>query len=294
MQLVGAGAVHDRAARRVRDQRPKKRTLVRASSGWRPVNLAELWQRRELLFQLVRRDVSVRYKQTALGLAWAVLQPVAAMAAFSLVFGRLIGVPSDGVPYPLFALAGLLPWTYFATAVAHGSTSLVANTSLISKVYFPRLIIPLASALAPAVDLAVGLLALLVVLIVARLGPGWQISLLPLFALMAIAAALAVTVWAAALDVQYRDVRYVVPFVVQVLMFVTPVVYPASLVDSSLHPLLGLNPMAGVVEGWRWSLLGRPAMPWSIVVTSSATTTLLLVGGVFYFRRVERGFADVI
>jgi lipopolysaccharide transport system permease protein len=289
-----AAAPAERQARRQLSEARKRRVFVGPTTGWRPVNLPELWRRRELLLQLARRDVAVRYKQTVLGIAWAVLQPVAAMLIFSLVFGRLIGVPSDGVPYTLFTFAGLLPWMYFASAVTHGSTSLVTNAPLISKVYFPRLIIPISSVLPALVDLTVGLVALLVLMIAMGASPGWQIVSLPFFVFMAVAAALAITLWASALDVQYRDIRYAIPFMVQVLMFATPVVYPVSLAPPSLRALMGLNPMAGVVEGWRWALFGHAAPGWSMVAVSCAVTVFLLASGALYFRRVERSFADVI
>ncbi|HEV8634535.1 MAG TPA: ABC transporter permease [Chloroflexota bacterium] len=269
-------------------------TVIQPSSGWQALDLAELWRYRELLYYLAWRDVKVRYKQTALGAAWAILQPLLAMAVFTLFFGRLVNVPSDGLPYPLFAFAGLLPWTYFANAVANAGSSLVTNTNLISKVYFPRLIIPLAGVLSGLVDFAIGLGVLVVLLLVYGFPLSVGVLLAPIPALFAVATALAVGVWLAALDVQYRDVRYATPFLLQVWLFATPVVYPASIVPEPYRPLLGLNPMAGVVEGFRWLLLSRGATPGPEVIVSALTVLVLLVSGLYYFRRVERRFADVI
>ena len=268
-------------------------TVLQPSSGWRALDLRELWRYRELMYFLAWRDVKVRYKQTALGAAWAVLQPVLAMLIFSVFFGRLAHIPSDGLPYPLFAFAGVLPWTYFANAATLSGGSLVANTNLVSKVYFPRLIVPIAAVLAGLIDLAIGFGILLVLLAAFRVAPGPQLLLVPLFVLLAIATALGVGIWLSALDVQYRDVRYAIPFLIQVWLFATPVVYPASLVPENYRALLGLNPMAGVVEGFRWALLGT-APPGSLLLVSVAVVAALLLSAVFYFRRMERTFADVI
>jgi lipopolysaccharide transport system permease protein len=269
-------------------------TVVQPSSGWQPLDLAELWRYRELLYYLAWRDVKVRYKQTALGAAWAILQPLLAMAVFTLFFGRLVNVPSDGLPYPLFAFAGLLPWTYFANAVANAGSSLVTNTNLISKVYFPRLIVPLAGVLSGLVDFAIGLCVLIVLLFAYGMPPGVAVLLTPVPALFAVATALAVSLWLAALDVQYRDVRYVLPFLTQFWLFATPVAYPSSLLPEPWRTMYGLNPMVGVVEGFRWALLGKATAPGPLLIVSVAAVAAMLVGGLIYFRKTESTFADIV
>ncbi|MGE3274105.1 MAG: ABC transporter permease [Vicinamibacterales bacterium] len=265
---------------------PGRRT---AGHAWEAV-----WAYRELLYFLVWRDLKVRYKQTALGAAWALIQPFTTMVVFSLFFGRLAGVPSDGVPYPVFSLAALVPWTYFATALAGGAQSLVASQNLISKVYFPRLLVPMAAIITPIVDavIAMGLLALLMAWY--GLAPGPAVVWLPAFVLLAIVTAAAVALWLAALNVRYRDVRYIVPFLVQVWLFVTPVAYPTSLVPERWRAVYSLNPMATVVDGFRWSLTGGPPPGATMVVASVVAAVLLLWLGARYFTGTERGFADVI
>ena len=257
------------------------------------VSPRELWDFRELLYFLVWRDAKVRYKHTVLGALWSVLQPLMTMAVFAVFFGRLARVPSDGQPYPLFAFTALVPWTYFATALSAGAQSLVGSQQLISKVYFPRLIIPLASVATPIIDFAIagGLLAIM--LLWYGVTPSAGLFLVPAFALLAVATALAATLWFSALNVEYRDVRYVLPFAVQFWMFATPVAYPASLVPEVWRPLYGLNPMATIVEGFRWGLLGTPC-PGSMAAVSIVIVAVALVGGIAYFRRMEGTFADVI
>lgn len=272
----------------------RRATTIEHRGGWQPADLSELWAHRELVLILAWRDVQVRYRQTAIGVAWVVLQPLAAMAIFSVVFGRLAGMPSDRLPYPLFALAGLAPWLYFANAVGGASGSLVANSALISKVYFPRLAIPLASVLAGLVDLLITTGALLVAMMFFGVLPGPGALLLPALAALAAVAALSVSVWLSALDVQYRDVRYAIPFLLQIWLFATPVVYPSSLVPETWRALVGLNPMASIVELFRWAATGAPAPSPGMLATSAAVTLVLLVTGVYYFRRAERTFADVI
>jgi lipopolysaccharide transport system permease protein len=269
-------------------------TVIEPTHGWRTVDLRALWRYRELLYFLAWRDVKVRYKQTALGAAWALLQPLGAMAIFTLFFGRLLSIPSDGIPYPVFAYAALLPWTYFANATTNASSSLVANANLISKVYFPRLVVPIAGVLPGLVDLAIGLVLMVGLMALFGIAPTLALLLVPVFVLLALATAVGVGVWLSALDVQYRDVRYAVPFAMQVWMFATPVVYPASIVPPQYQALYGLNPMAGVVTGFRWALLGgAPPSPQLLLV--SAIGSLVLLGtGLLYFRRVERRFADVV
>jgi lipopolysaccharide transport system permease protein len=266
---------------------------IEPASGLRPLNTRELWTYRELLYFLVWRDIKVRYKQTVLGAAWAILQPVLTMTVFAIFLGRLAHVPSDGVPYPLFAFVGLVPWTYFATAVTSGAQSVVGSQQLISKVYFPRLLVPLASAMTPLVDLAIALATLVPLLLWYRIAPSAAIIWMPAFLLLGVATAFAAALWLATLTVQYRDVRYVVPFFVQFWMFATPVAYPASLVPERWRIVYGLNPMTGVVEGFRWALVGGPA-PGPMVVVSSVVVAALLASGLAFFRRSEGTFADVI
>jgi lipopolysaccharide transport system permease protein len=267
---------------------------IQPSAGWRALNLRELWRYRELLFFLTLRDIRLRYKQTALGVAWVILQPLFTMLVFAVFFGALAGLPSDGVPYPLFVMAALLPWQLFAYALTQSSASLVNEQRLITKVYFPRLIVPLASVLSGLVDFAVALGLLAAMMAWYEVGPGWGVLAVPVFVVFALLAALAVGLWLSALNVRYRDVRYTIPFLTQFWMFLTPVAYPASLVPAAYRPLYGLNPMTGVVEGLRWSLLGTPAPDWQLLAVSAGVVVLLLAGGLLYFRRMEMSFADVV
>jgi lipopolysaccharide transport system permease protein len=266
---------------------------IEPSSGMRPIEVRELWTYRELLYFLVWRDIKVRYKQTVLGAAWAILQPVMTMAVFALFLGRLAHMPSDGLPYPLFSFSGVVPWIYFATAVTGGAMSVVGSQQLISKVYFPRLLVPLAATVTPLVDFTIAMGTLGAMLVWYHAAPGAAVVWLPLMILLAVATAFAVSLWLSALMVVYRDVRYVVPFFMQFWMFATPVAYPASLVPERWRVLYGLNPMTGVIEGFRWALVGGPP-PGPIVLVSAAAVALLLVSGLFFFRRLEGTFADVI
>ncbi len=269
-------------------------TVIQPSSGWQALDLGELWRYRELIYFLAWRDIKVRYKQTVLGVAWALLQPLAATGLFTVFFGVLAGVPSDGLPYPLFAYAGLLPWTYFANATTKVGGSLVANTNLISKVYFPRLAIPLAGVVAGLVDFAIGFSLLVALLLFFGMAPGLTMLLVPVFVALAVLTALSIGVWLSALDVQYRDVRYVIPFLVQMWLFATPVVYPASLLPEKYRLLYGLNPMVGVVEGFRWAVVGSGEPPTLLLAASGLVVLTLFVGGLYYFRHMESTFADVI
>lgn len=266
--------------------------VIQPSKGWVALKLAELWQYRELLYFLVWRDVKVRYKQTALGAAWAIIQPFFTMIVFSVFFGRLAKMPSDGVPYPIFAYTALVPWTYFANALGQASNSLVGSGSLIKKVYFPRLVVPLASVLSGIIDflLAFGVLVLLMMWY--GVGVSLKLLWLPLLVLQAITTALGVSLWLSALNVEYRDVRYVVPFVTQFWLFATPVAYPSSLLSEPWRTIYGLNPMVGVVEGFRWALLDTGTAPGPMAAVSGLASLILLVGGAYYFRRLERTFAD--
>ena len=263
------------------------------SSGWVSLRLGELWEYRELLYFLVWRDIKVRYKQTALGAAWAILQPVLTMVVFSVFFGRLAKVPSDGIPYPVFALAALVPWQLFAYAVSESTNSLVVSQNLIKKVYFPRLVIPVASVLAGLVDFAISFVALIGLMAYYGIRPTPAIAILPLFILLAVASALCVGLWLSALNVEFRDVRYTIPFLTQFWMFLTPVAYPSSLIPEKWRAVFGLNPMAGVVEGFRWALLGKATSLGSLLAVSVAVVVVLLFGGLVYFRRMESTFADV-
>jgi lipopolysaccharide transport system permease protein len=284
---------HSKSVRAAASESATRLTTITPSSGWAPLRLGELWEYRELVFFLVWRDVKVRYKQTALGVAWAVVQPLSAMLVFSLFFGRLARIPSDGLPYPVFALAGLVPWTFFAFGLNEAANSLVGSRHLITKVYFPRLAIPLAPVLAGLVDFAIGLVLLLVVMAWYGIAPG--VRALPILPLMVLAfmTSLGVGFWLAALNVQYRDVRYLLPSLTQLWLFATPIAYPSSLLSSPWHTFYGLNPMAGAIDGFRWALLGT-AVHGPMIAVSFTTALALLAGGMIYFRRMERVFADVV
>ena len=264
------------------------------SRGWGFPSLRELWMSREIIYFLTWRDVKVRYKQTVIGAAWAILQPVLTMIVFSLFFGRLAGIPSEGVPYPIFSYCGLLPWTLFAQGLSQASNSLVGGANLITKIYFPRSIIPLSAVLVGLVDFVLAFLVLVAMMGYYRIFPGVNVIWLPGFLLLSLITSLGVGLWLSALNVQYRDVRYTVPFLTQIWMFATPVIYPSSLLHGSWRVLLGLNPMTTVVEGFRWSLLGVGRPPDAMCAVSSLVALALLVSGALYFRRVERTFADVV
>ena len=269
-------------------------TRIERASGWISLNLSEVWKYRELLYFLTWRDIIVRYKQTALGASWAIIQPLLTMVVFSLFFGRLSAMPSDGIPYPLFSFAGLVPWTFFANGLTQSSNSLVGSANLIQKVYFPRLMIPAASVLGGAVDFVLAFLVLLGMMAYYGIVPSINVLWLPLFLLLALATALGVGLWLSALNVRFRDVRYVVPFITQFWLFATPIAYPSSLLEQPWRTVYGLNPMVGVVEGVRWALLGTHTAPGPMIAASAIAATLLLVGGAYYFRRMERAFADIV
>lgn len=268
--------------------------LITPANRWIPLHLSELWEYRELLYFLVWRDIKVRYKQTALGAAWAVMQPLFMMLVFSLFFGRLAKVPSDGIPYPIFAFCALIPWQLFANALTESSNSLVGNQNLITKVYFPRLVIPIAAVLSGLVDFAIAFVILIGMMLYFGIVPGWSIVVLPGFILLAVLTALAVGLWLSALNVQYRDVRYTMSFLIQFWLFATPVAYPSSLIPENWRAFYGLNPMAGVVEGFRWALLGKTAPPGAMLWVSVIVVAILLIGGLYYFRRMEQQFADIV
>lgn len=267
---------------------------IRPTKGWASLQLRALWEYRELLYFLAWRDIKVRYKQTVLGAGWAIIQPVTTMLIFTIIFGRLAKIPSDNIPYPIFCFCALLPWNYFASAFSRSSGSLVNNAHLISKVYFPRLVIPISSLLSGLLDFAIAFLFLIGMMFYYHIVPTITILWLPVFMLMAIATALGVGLWLGALDVLYRDIGYLVPFLSQIWMYATPVVYPSSLIPEKWRLIYGLNPMAGVVEGFRWALIGRGTKPGPMLFVSAFVTIILLVSGAFYFRRMEKTFADII
>ena len=268
--------------------------VIEPSRGFMDLDLMSLYRSWELVYFLAWRDVKVRYKQTAIGVVWAVLQPLATMLIFTLLFSRLSGMPSDGLPYPIFSFAALLPWTFFSQAISRSGSSLVNNAALVTKVYFPRLAIPVAAVLAPIVDFVVTFAILLVMMAYYRISPGWPLLTLPLFLLMSAVTALAVSLWLSALCVRYRDVAVVIPFLLQVWQFLSPIAYPASVVPERWRLLYSLNPIAGVIEGFRWALLGTAMPDLRLLAVSGAAVVVLLVGGVIYFRQTELTFADVV
>lgn len=267
--------------------------LIRPGSRWASLDLRALWEYRELLYFLTWRDIKVRYKQTLLGAAWAIIQPLTVMVVFSIFFGLLAKIPSDGLPYPIFAFCALLPWQLFAHALTESSNSLIANEKLITKIYFPRLIIPLSAVLAGLVDFVFAFIVLLGMMVYYGIVPH-NLWILPFFVLLALLAALGVGLWLSALNVQYRDVRYTIPFLTQVWFFISPIAYPTSLVPESWRFLYSLNPMVGVVEGFRWALLDKASLPGMPLAVSAGIAILLLISGLFYFRRMEKTFADVV
>ena len=262
--------------------------------GWLELNLHDLWEYRDLLYILIWRDIKVRYKQTVIGAAWAIIQPFLSMVVFSLFFGLLIKVPSDGIPYPVFAYVALLPWQFFAKALTEGSTSLVVNERVISKVYFPHLLVPSAVVLSGLLDFGIAFIILLVMMLAYGIVPTLAILTIPLFLLLAVLTALGVSFWLSALDVNYRDVRYTLPFLTQLWMFATPVVYPSSIIPAEWRALYGLNPLVGVIEGFRWALLNAPAPDPLLLLVSVMGVVVLFLGGVIYFDRMESTLADVI
>lgn len=267
---------------------------LQPSKGWVSLKLREIWEYRELLYFLTWRDIKIRYKQTALGAAWAIIQPVFTMVIFSIFFGHLARIPSDGIPYPIFSFAALVPWTLFVYGLTQSSNSLVGSANLIKKVYFPRLVIPISSLLSGIVDFLIAFVILLAMMIYFRIMPTINVVWVPFFVLLTLVTSLGVGLWLSALNVEYRDVKYVVPFLTQFWMFATPIAYPSSLLPQPWRTLYGLNPIAGVVEGFRWGLLGTKTHPGTILIASSTTALILLISGAFYFRRMERTFADVV
>lgn len=268
-------------------------TIIRPSKGWIPINLRALWLYRELLYFLIWREIKVRYKQTALGFGWAIIQPVFMMIVFTLFFGTLAKIPSEGIPYPLFNYAALLPWILFAEGITRSSNSLVQDANLVKKVYFPRLVMPLSGILSPLVDFAIAFTILVGMMFYYGYAPTVNVLWLPAFIVLALMTSLGVGLWLSAINVKYRDVRYVIPFLIQLWLFASPVVYSSSLLPERFQAIYGLNPMAGVIEGFRWSLLGTEP-PGSLIAISVIIVIVILISGAFYFRRNEKTFADVI
>ena len=269
-------------------------TYLRPSKGWLSIDIPELWRYRELVLFLTWRDIKVRYKQAVLGIAWAVLQPLLTVLIFTVVFGVLLSTPSSDLPYPLFAFSALLPWQLFASALQRSSVSLVGNANLITKIYFPRLAIPLSSVFAALVDFGVSFLVLIGMMIFYQYWPGWNIFWLIPILIMVIFTALSVGLWLSAFNVQYRDVQHMVPFIIQVWMYASPIVYPIDIIPEGIWRLLyGLNPMVGIIQGFRWALLGAE-QPDLTMLISIVVVIILLVSGLFYFRRMEKTFADIV
>ncbi len=265
---------------------------IAPSRGWVPLHLGELWEYRELLYFFAWREVKVRYKQAALGITWAIIQPLLTMVVFSIFFGKLAGIETDG-PYPLVTFCALLPWQLFALSLTNSSNSIVTHQQLLTKVYFPRVILPLASVAVGLVDFAIASVCLAGLMVYYGVAPGWPVLTVPLWTLLAVATATAMSLWLSSLNVKYRDIRHTLPFLTQIWLFVTPVAYPTTAVPEAWRPLYALNPMVGVVDGFRWALLGGAA-PDTTVTFSSAAVIVLLVSGLYYFRRTERTFADIV
>jgi lipopolysaccharide transport system permease protein len=267
---------------------------IQPSRGWISLKLRELWEYHELLYFLTWRDIKVRYKQTVLGGAWAIIQPFFTMVIFSLFFGKLAKIPSDGIPYPIFSFAALVPWTFFSNGLSQSSNSLVGSANLIKKVYFPRLVVPISSVVSGTIDFVIAFVVLLGMMLYYGILPTSNIIYLPSLLLLAFVTSLGVGLWLSAMNVQFRDVRYAVPFLVQAWMFASPIAYPSSLLSEPWRTIYGLNPMVGVVEGFRWALLGTNTAPGPIIAVSSLAAIVILISGAYYFRRMERSFADVV
>ena len=267
--------------------------VIEPSKSWVPLNLRDLWAYRELFYFLTWRDVKVRYKQTALGATWAILQPLCTMIVFTIFFGRFAGVPSDGIPYPIFAFAGLLPWTFFSNAISNSGNSLVGSQNLITKVYFPRMIIPGAAVGAGLVDLAIAFGLLVAMMIYYQTAITANILMLPVLTVLLTLLAIGVGMWMSGLNVKYRDIRYALPFLIQLWMFASPIIYPPSMVPEQYRWLLALNPLTGIIDGYRSALFGR-AFDWTAIAFSTVITLTVLVYSAYTFRRMEKSFADIV
>jgi lipopolysaccharide transport system permease protein len=274
--------------------KPDIKIRIQPSKGWIPLNLKEIWEYRELTGIFIWRDLKVRYRQTVIGALWAIVQPFLTMVIFSIFFGRLGKIPSDSIPYPVFSFTALVPWTFFANGINLASNSLVNNSDMIKKIYFPRLTMPFASVLAGLVDFILAFIILLGMMLYYGFVPTVNIIWFPFFILLAITTALGVSIWFSAMNVQFRDVRYMIPFITQIWLFATPVAYPSSMLSEPWRTLYGLNPMVGVVEGFRWALLGTDAAPGMMFFVSFFVSLFILVSGIYYFRRMEKVFADII
>ena len=267
--------------------------IIRPPKKWVPVDFHELWEYRELLYSFVSRDVKIRYKQTALGFLWAIIQPLFMMIIFTVFFGGFAKIPSDGIPYPLFSFAALIPWTLFSEGLTRSTLSMVSNAGIMTKVYFPRLIMPISGILSPLMDFFVAFIILILMMAYYGFVPTIAIVLLPLFILLALATSLAIGLWLSALNIKYRDFQYTLPFIIQLWLYASPIVYPSSMIPVQYRMLYGLNPMAGVIEGFRWALLGTTP-PEAMILVSVGVVVVLLIGGMFYFKRMEQYFADVV
>jgi lipopolysaccharide transport system permease protein len=270
-----------------------QQTIIEPSKGWQLVNTRELLRYKDLFYFLVWKEIKVLYKQTILGLTWAIIRPLFTMLIFSIVFGRLAKISSDGVPYPIFAFVALIPWTYFSTAMTSSSNSLVSNTNLLTKIYFPRLIIPMTPVLSGLVDFGIAFVMVVGMMAWFRIAPTWNVVFLPFLILLMVCAASGIGMWLSALAIQYRDIKFAVPFLAQLLLYAAPVVWPVSLIPSTYRLIYGLYPMAGVIEGFRSALLGTNPMPWDLIAIGTLSATILLLTGALYFRKMERVFADV-
>ncbi len=269
-------------------------TRIEPTRGWASLKLAELWEYRELVYFFTWRDIKVRYKQTVLGVLWAILQPFCTMLIFALFFGKLAKMPSDGIPYPLFSYTALVPWTFFATGLTQASNSLVANSNMLQKIYFPRMAMPLGTVVAGCVDFCLAFVVLLGMTASYGVVPTWKVFWLPFYLGLALITCLGASLWLSAMNVQFRDVKYTIPFLIQIWMYATPIVYPSSLLPEPWRTVYGINPMVGVVEGFRWALLDAKTAPGPMVAVSSVVAVGLLISGAYYFRRLERTFADVV
>ena len=267
---------------------------IEPTKGWVSLKLKELWDYKELLYFLIWRDIKIRYKQTVLGAAWAIIQPFFTMVVFSIFFGRLAKIPSDGIPYPIFSFAALVPWTFFSNGLSKASNSLVGNSNLIKKVYFPRLAIPISNVLSGIIDFILAFLMLIGMMFYFGIVPTANVIWLPFFLLLALVTSLGVSLWLSAMNVQCRDVQHIIPFLTQFWLFATPIAYPSSLLSEPWRTVYAINPMVGVVEGFRWALLGSHTAPGPMIIVSSFMAVSLLISGAFYFRRLEKTFADVV
>jgi len=267
--------------------------IIKPPKQWVPVDLNELWAYRELLATFISRDIKIRYKQTVLGFLWAIIQPLFMMVIFTIIFGGFAQIPSEGIPYPLFSFAALLPWMLFSEGLTRSTMSMVANANIMTKVYFPRLIMPISGILSPLVDFAVSMSILVLMMAYYGYVPTFNVIFLPLFILLALATSLSTGLWLSALNVKYRDFQYTVPFIIQLWMYASPVVYPASMIPESIRTFYYLNPMAGVIEGFRWALLGTE-IPGAMIFVSVGAVAALLVSGMFFFRRMEQYYADIV